>query len=126
MAAVHAVLAAYPAGWLLIFDNAPGPEAVAGFLPPGGEGRVLITSQNALWPPGQAVEVTALDTEGAAGFLVARTGDADRQAAAALAEEVGGLPLALEQAAAYIRPPGAAWPGTWRVPAAAGGPAGPG
>ena len=25
VAAVHGVLAAYPAGWLLVFDNAPGP-----------------------------------------------------------------------------------------------------
>src|SRR5262249_32109604 len=42
----------------------------------------------------------------AAGFLAARTGDADHQAAAALAEAVGGLPLALEQAAAYIQATG--------------------
>ena len=37
-----------------------------------------------------------LDMEPAAGFLAARTGDADRQAATGLAEAVGGLPLALE------------------------------
>jgi hypothetical protein len=67
---------------------------------------VLITSRNALWPPGQAVEVPVLDTEVAAGFLAVRTGDADHQAAAGLAEAVGGLPLALEQAAAYIQATG--------------------
>jgi hypothetical protein len=106
VAAVHAILAAYPAGWLLVFDNAPGPEAVAGFVPPGGEGRVLITSRNALWPPGQGLEVPVLDLDAAAGFLAARTGDADHQAAASLAEAVGGLPLALEQAAAYIQASG--------------------
>jgi hypothetical protein len=106
VASVHTVLAAYPAGWLLIFDNAPGPEAVAGFVPPGGDGRVLITSRNALWPLGQAVEVPVLDTGAAASFLAARTGDADHQAAAGLAEAVGGLPLALEQAAAYIHATG--------------------
>jgi hypothetical protein len=27
-ASVNAVLAAFPAGWLLVFDNAPGQEAV--------------------------------------------------------------------------------------------------
>jgi hypothetical protein len=32
--AVHAVLAARPGGWLLIFDNAPGAAAVAEVLPP--------------------------------------------------------------------------------------------
>ncbi len=47
-----------------------------------------------------------LDPEVAAGFLVNRTGDPDRQAAAELADELGGLPLALEQAAAYIQATG--------------------
>ena len=36
----------------------------------------------------------------AAEFLITRTGDTDRQSAAELAAELGGLPLALEQAAA--------------------------
>ena len=64
---------------------------------------MLITSQSAVWPPGQAVQVPVLGTEVAAVFLVNRTGDPDSQAAAALAAELGGLPLALEQAAAYIQ-----------------------
>jgi hypothetical protein len=106
VASVHAVLAAYPQGWLLVFDNAPGQEAVQWFLPPAGRGRVLITSQSAVWPPGQAVEVPVLNTEIAAGFLMNRTGDPDEQAATELAEGLGGLPLALEQAAAYIHATG--------------------
>ena len=106
VASVHSVLAAYPVGWLLVFDNAPEWASVARFVPPAGNGRVLITSRNALWPPGQAVEVPPLDLEAAAGFLAARTGDADHRAAAGLAEAVGGLPLALEQAAAYIQATG--------------------
>jgi hypothetical protein len=99
---VHSVLAGYPGQWLLIFDNAPGQGAVRAFLPPAGNGRVLITSQSAVWPPGQAVEVPVLGTEVAAVFLVSRAGDPDSQSAAVLAKELGGLPLALEQAAAYI------------------------
>jgi Domain of unknown function (DUF4062) len=103
--AVHQALAD-AAGWLLVFDNAPGPEAMQAFVPPVGAGRVLITSRNALWPPGQGLEVPVLDLEAAAGFLAARTGDTDRQAAVGLAEAVGGLPLALEQAAAYAQATG--------------------
>jgi hypothetical protein len=103
--AVHGALAG-ATGWLLVFDNAPGPEAVAGLVPPIGDGRVLITSRNALWPPRWGLEVPVLDLEAAAGFLAARTGDTDRQAAAGLAEAVGGLPLALEQAAAYAQATG--------------------
>src|SRR5215831_5179480 len=105
VAAVHRALATYAAEWLLVFDNSPGPGAVDAFLPPAGGGRVLITSRNAVWP-GQALEVPVLDMEAAADFLVTRTGDANRQAAAGLAEAVGGLPLALEQAAAYAQATG--------------------
>jgi hypothetical protein len=106
VASVHGVLAAYTAAWLLVFDNAPDRAAVEAFLPPAGRGRVLITSQSAAWPPGQAVLVPVLDTEVAAGFLVNRTGDPDERAATELATELGGLPLALEQAAAYIQATG--------------------
>ena len=103
---MHGVLAAGPAPWLLVFDNAPDRASVASFVPPGGPGRVLITSQNQIWPPAQALEVPVLDPEVAAEFLVNRTGDPDRQAALDLAGELGGLPLALEQAAAYIQATG--------------------
>jgi hypothetical protein len=106
VASVHGVLAAFPARWLVVFDNAPGQEAVQRFVPPAGRGRVLITSQSAVWPHGQPVEVPVLDTGVAARFLVNRTGDADQRAAAELAAELGGLPLALEQAAAYIQATG--------------------
>jgi hypothetical protein len=67
---------------------------------------VLITSRDQIWPPGQVLDVPVLDLEVAAEFLVNRTGDPDRQAALELASELGGLPLALEQAAAYIQATG--------------------
>jgi hypothetical protein len=105
VASVHAVLARLAAGWLLIFDNAPDPASLAAFVPPAGPGQVLITSQNPSWP-GQVLEVPVLDIDVAAGFLVTRTHDPDRQAAGELALEFGGLPLALEQAAAYVRASG--------------------
>ena len=47
-----------------------------------------------------------LDTEVAAGFLVNRTGDRGRAGRAGAGRELGGLPLALEQAAAYIQATG--------------------
>ena len=101
VASVHAMLARSGEGWLLIFDNAPDMASVAGFLPPAGPGTVMITSQNPNWP-GPVREVPVLDREVAAGFLVSRTQDPDQVAARGLARELGGLPLALEQAAAYI------------------------
>ena len=106
VASVHAVLARAEAGWLVVFDNVPERASVAPFVPPAGPGRVLITTQNQHWPPGQALDVPVLDPEVAADFLVSRTGDADRAAARELAVEMGGLPLALEQAAAYMQATG--------------------
>ena len=106
VASVHAVLARQEAGWLVVFDNVPDRASVEPFVPPAGPGRVLITTQNQHWPPGQALDVPVLDLEVAAGFLVNRTGGADRAAARELAAELGGLPLALEQAAAYMQATG--------------------
>jgi hypothetical protein len=102
---VHAVLAGSAVPWLVIFDNAADLASVAAFLPPAGPGRVLITSQNAAWP-GQVLDVPMLGQDAAAGFLVSRSGDPDRRAAWALAGVLGGLPLALEQAAAYVQATG--------------------
>ena len=108
VASVHAVLARAGTGWLLVFDNVISPASVQRFVPPAGRGRVLITTQNQHWPPAVALEVPVLDTEVAAGFLVSRTGDPDRAAARELAVALGGLPLALEQAAAYMQATGTA------------------
>jgi hypothetical protein len=103
VAEVHAALASRTGDWLLLFDNAADPVAVRAFLPPAGGGQVLITSQNPLWGAGQVREVPVLDQESAAAFLVNRTGITGQQAPALeLAGELGGLPLALEQAGAYM------------------------
>ena len=105
VASVHGVLARFPVPWLLVFDNAADLASVEAFLPPAGPGKVLITSQNPNWPH-QPLEVPVLDPDVAAGFLVSRTGDPDRHAARDLAGMLGGLPLALEQAAAYMQATG--------------------
>ena len=105
---VHAELARRD-DWLLVFDNVPDPAAVRGMVPPTGGGRVVITSQFGSWPGGQVLEVPVLDQEVAAQFLLDRTGttDAAEEAAAGeLADELGGLPLALEQAGAYMQASG--------------------
>ena len=106
VASVHGVLAQAETGWLIVFDNVTDQASVQPFLPPAGRGRVLITTQNQHWPPGWALDVPVLDAEVAAAFLVNRTGDPDQAAARELAVALGGLPLALEQAAAYMQATG--------------------
>jgi hypothetical protein len=108
VASVHAALAAFPGRWLLVFDNAPDTASVEAFIPPAGHGRVLITSQNQVWPGIPDLDVAVLDPRTAAEFLISRTGDQDGQSARDLAsdQELGRLPLVLEQAAAYVKAAG--------------------
>jgi serine/threonine protein kinase len=99
-------------GWLLILDNVDTKEAllaVTRLLPSLVGGRVLITSRRRDWPPSvdrQSLDVIPLAA--ATDFLLKRTvkdrrRDPDDVAQALrLAELLDSLPLALEQAAAYI------------------------
>ncbi|MED7928040.1 tetratricopeptide repeat protein [Nonomuraea sp. LP-02] len=99
---VHAVLDTYPGRWLLIFDNAPDADSIQAFLPPTGSGHVLLTSRSGSWPDSHGLELTVLEREPATAFLLQRSGHDDAQSAAAVVAELGGLPLALEQAGAYM------------------------
>lgn len=115
-ARVHAALAGRD-DWLLIFDNAHSPVDIDGLVPPAGGGHVLITSQYPHWPGDQELDVPVLDQATAARFLLSRTGagSGEEAASAELASELGGLPLALEQAAAYLRATGRTIPDYLRV-----------
>ena len=90
-------------GWLLVFDNAVESAALRPYLPRGTGGHVLITSRNPLWRGGASpLPVRVFERTDAVTFLLHRTGDTDAAAARTLAERLGDLPLALEQAGAYI------------------------
>jgi tetratricopeptide (TPR) repeat protein len=87
--------------WLLIFDNADQPEDLNKIIP-RGPGDVLITSRNHRWE--SVVETLAVDVFSRAesmSFLAKRVPKGTNASdAARLAEELGDLPLALEQAGA--------------------------
>ncbi|GAA3225263.1 FxSxx-COOH system tetratricopeptide repeat protein [Actinocorallia longicatena] len=87
--------------WLLIFDNADEPQGLTDIIPQG-PGHVLITSRNHKWEG--VVDTVAVDVftrDESLDFLAKRMprslGDPDTDR---LAEELGDLPLALEQAGA--------------------------
>jgi tetratricopeptide (TPR) repeat protein len=89
--------------WLLVLDNAEQAATVRPVLPRGGGGGVVITSRNPVWRrDATPLPVEVLDREEAVAFLLERTGQTDATAAGELAEALGDLPLALEQAGAYI------------------------
>ena len=91
--------------WLIILDNVAAPDAIAEILPEGAGGHVLVTSRaHADWRALRA-EPLALDVwerPESVAFLGARTGLVDAVALDQVSAALGDLPLALEQAAAYI------------------------
>ncbi|HKS40162.1 MAG TPA: FxSxx-COOH system tetratricopeptide repeat protein [Blastocatellia bacterium] len=93
--------------WLLIFDNAEDAESVRDYIPRGGMGHIIITSRNPIWAGvAKSLPVTSLPLDKAIEFLLKRTESKDETTAKTLAEAVGCLPLALEQASAYIETSG--------------------
>jgi len=104
--AVPAVMEALRVGephgkWLLVFDNADRPEDVRPFFPPG-TGHILVTSRNAQWSGvARAVEVDVFKRLESRELLQRRNSDLGDTDADRLAEVLGDLPLAVEQAAAW-------------------------
>ncbi len=103
------------AGWLLLLDNADDLALVRDFLPPTGKGHTLLTTRAAsMGRLAQRLEVDTLDVEPGALLLLRRAErlapDAsleqaeasERAIALEITQELGGLPLALDQAGAYI------------------------
>jgi tetratricopeptide (TPR) repeat protein len=100
---VRGWLAATAHCWLLIFDNAETAEQLQDVLPARGNGHVIITSRNPNWRHlGNVLQLNELSLAEASAFLIKRTGDANQTAAEQVAELLGKLPLALEQAAAFM------------------------
>jgi DNA-binding XRE family transcriptional regulator/tetratricopeptide (TPR) repeat protein len=88
--------------WLLVFDNAEDRAEVAAWLP-GGSGHVLITSRERGWAELAApVEVDVLDRAESVALLQHRVSGLGAADADRLAAELGDLPLALAQAAAFM------------------------
>jgi hypothetical protein len=88
--------------WLLIFDNAESPEAIAPWLP-AGTGHVLITSRSGRWEDiAVPVRVDVLARPESQALLQALLPGIPAATASRLAAALGDLPLALAQAAGYI------------------------
>ena len=97
--------------WLLILDNVDDENArqylCNDLLPRLTASRVIITSRLANWPPDIAdLPVTKLNTKAASAYLRHVTKNNTKKDIAPsekLAQTLDGLPVALEQAAAYIK-----------------------
>jgi tetratricopeptide (TPR) repeat protein len=90
--------------YLLIFDNADSAAAIRDFIPEPCRGAVLITSRSPSWGSvARSTAIHGLTRDEAVQFLRRRTGRMESdQSARKLAQALGDLPLALEQAGALI------------------------
>ena len=101
--------------WLLILDNAEDLNILGDFMPPNSAGHLLLTTRlRATGTIAQRVELTKMEPSEGSLFLLRRAkiiegdaaledaSEADRGLAAEILEEVDGLPLALDQAGAFI------------------------
>ena len=95
--------------WLLIFDNADQPEELREYIPEG-PGEVLITSRNHRWLSYyDTVQLDVFTRDESKQFLINRVPKVlDQAEADQLAEKLGDLPLALEQAGAMLAETGMA------------------
>jgi hypothetical protein len=101
-------------GWLLIFDNVEDLSLLKPFLPANDQGALLLTTH--LQTAGsltQPIELPTMTMQEGTDFLLVRTRRhtqgrepmaraQQEEAAGAITIQMGGLPLALEQAGAYI------------------------
>jgi tetratricopeptide (TPR) repeat protein len=90
--------------WLMVYDNAPNADAVGKWLPVGGAARCIITSRFTGFD--SMASITAIDQwsdQVTADYLLARTARSDKDGASRLAHTLGGLPLAAEQAAVFLK-----------------------
>ena len=107
--------------WLLILDNVEDLGLLGAFLPPSYQGHVLLTTRmHVTEPVALSLELESLSDEEGALLLLRRTKrlalnallDAttaeERLQALAISRTLGGLPLALDQAGAYILETGCA------------------
>ncbi len=93
--------------WLLVYDNADDPDRLTDLIPSTG-GHVIVTTRNEEWNRiGIAIEVDVFRRDESIQLLTKRAVDTDdnplitEAEADALADKLGDLPLALEQALAW-------------------------
>ena len=101
--------------WLLIVDNADNLALAEEFLPTGSRGYILLTTRaQALGVLAEGINVEKMGTKEGMLLLLrrakvlakeaplAQSPETDRTAAESIVKEMDGLPLALDQAGAYI------------------------
>ena len=89
--------------WLLIFDNADNPSEVRDFFPGGSFGHVIVTTRNPAWSTvAEPLEIDVFSRTESLDLLRRRVPGLTEAEAMPVAEMLGDLPLAIEQASAWL------------------------
>ena len=90
--------------WLLVFDNVAGADDIRNYIPLERTGHVIITSRNPNWESvARTLALRPMKRVDSVQFLLHRSGMTKPDTAVGmLAQALGDLPLAMEQAAACI------------------------
>jgi tetratricopeptide (TPR) repeat protein len=105
----------YNSGWLLVFDNVDDLAVATPFLPTAARGHIMLTTRSHALGGNQRLQVQPMPPETGALLLLRRADFLPPQAlldavtndtritACNISRELDGLPLALDQAGAYIK-----------------------
>ncbi|WP_042405840.1 FxSxx-COOH system tetratricopeptide repeat protein [Streptacidiphilus carbonis] len=89
--------------WILVLDNADDPGRLAPYIPTGGGGHILVTSRNQNWSRhGAALAVDVFRRDESVEHLLRRAPGLSPEEADRVAVALGDLPLAMEQAGAWL------------------------
>ena len=92
--------------WLLIFDNADDPKQLEPYMPTGS-GHVIITSRYQAWAhSAEPLEVDVFTDDESVAHLLRHVPELDLADARKVADALGHLPLAVEQASAWLEQTG--------------------
>jgi MinD-like ATPase involved in chromosome partitioning or flagellar assembly len=106
-ASLDALRRSDPTGrWLVIFDNAEEPRQLQAYLP-AGAGHVIVTSRNQTWSQlAEPLEVDVFSRHESVAHLLLRAPELDLNDADRIARVLGDLPIAIEQAGAWLKETG--------------------
>jgi len=104
--------------WLLVLDNVESIETIRDIIPPARRGHILLTTRNQATGKFPKINVQDMEAEEGALLLLRRANiialeadlndaeETDREMARQISRTLDGLPLALDQAGAYIQETG--------------------
>ena len=89
--------------WILVFEDVGSVNDVSDFIPETAKGHVLVVVRDPMPESASSLNIGLLSADEAAKLLTGRSGVSDARRIGALIHHMGGIPLPLVLAGAYLR-----------------------